>query len=417
MRSLKNMAAALICLAILLFTGPSCAAASPTETSLWVDCSDIPTDAGRLAPLAVKMGAHRLFVPLLIQGRTTLPGLSPLFPPFAHCAAAPSAVAELVKSAHKQHVQVYGYVDCLHWDGSDDPAGPLHRHPDLVELSTAGSCGEPRGDYAAPFDRRVEEGLLGLLTQASRRLPELDGILLQCRMPVGSLLGYSDSSRLAYIRDVGMDPADLILGSSPEAIEDSMPWVTWRIQHLSSLVTRLATACHADWPRSQVAVVAHAAWYRLRPGLKNRSLEDWVSWAKTGLINEVLFDGRWEQHDEAPTYPEALWRLSRVPHPPGGSFVLDFRDGADRVDPLDELAQEEGAPIRRLVMRVKQVADLELANRFASDILPQIEPALLGTVAAAEPASQELDSLPPAPGVVMKATGAPAPATSRRTGP
>jgi hypothetical protein len=68
-------------------------------------------------------------------------------------------------------------------------------------------------------------------------------------------------------------------------------------------------------------------------------------------------------------------------------------------------------------MRVKQVADLELANRFASDILPQIEPALLGTVAAAEPASQELDSLPPAPGVVMKATGAPAPATSRRTGP
>jgi len=238
---------------------------------------------------------RRVFLPLFADGCILYHSGCPLF------VQSPDADISLVKrmaaQLREQGVQVYGWVDALRWARTERPAPPdvFVQRPDLQELNSQYGCDAGfEGKFASPFHPEVGSLLEQLLRDLGAEYPDLDGLLLNCRLSLGELLGYSQTAREAYIREKSIDPADLLLGATaPQESAFNREWIRWRLERMADLVAGLSKAYKEASKGKPLLVVGFANFYRWTPGQRNLLLQDWLRWLSLDYAQEVLLEAHW----------------------------------------------------------------------------------------------------------------------------
>jgi hypothetical protein len=289
-----KMLRAVSAVALFLLSGGRVAA----DDAVWVEPESLDLSSDQLITRVLDRPEKRIMVTVFDGGATLFPSQSTLFPRMHRYEGKEDVLSVLLAQARQKGKTVYAGINCLHWTkaGAESEGEVLEKHPDLMERNQAGGCGLPaEGKYASPFHPRVREELQNLLREIGSRYPQLDGVVLQCRLPLGSLLGYSETARVAYIRTRQIDPIDIPLTGNEQEMKLAADWFNWRIDQVGSLVKEMSQAFKAARPGGKVAVVGYANWYRLPVGSRNTTLEDWLAWASSGVADEVVLECRWDE--------------------------------------------------------------------------------------------------------------------------
>jgi len=360
--------------------------------SIFVDIRTVDISRRETRERILRQPVDRLIVPLLIGGRTPL--ALPSFP-FAQIrprttsaiagsrrqpgrsAAASLALpyddglTKLIQEAKARHISVYGFVDCLHWKTLDAaPAeDPFVKHPGLAEKDDVGRCGLPSdGTYASPFNPEVASLLVRFVRLSKQQCPHLDGLVLECHLPISTLLGYSDAARLNYISAHGIDPIDLPLYGSPDQMKDVMTWVEWRRQATATLVHQMSAAFREGAPNAPIAAIGRADYYRLQTGVQNTLLEDWLSWLTVGDVSEVILETD-IKGPKSPDYLSAVDLLNRA-HVAGRQSVVVTEPSASSEGHSagSSLAagETEPAPTVELITSVSQLSPRSAVTNITS---------------------------------------------------
>lgn len=263
-------------------------------------------------------------------------------------------------------------------------------HPGLSELNISGLCSESpaTGKYASPFNPQVRAILQNTIVNVASSTRN-SSLLLRCRLPRSTVLGYSDAARLAYINAKGVDPIDISLGSGDSEEEKiAQEWITWRLAQMTSLVNSLTATYKAKKPNGQVSVMGSADWGRMTRGQKNTTLEDWPTWVTSGNIDEVVLEGDWTVPQGRADYAASkaaladinakLLAASKTKRAPVKLTVLiPLRDVNGRaLDPLSQMLTLQGQGVKSIMLQVSEASDLPRANEFISQTLPSIESVL-----------------------------------------
>ena len=376
------------CLVLVSVRAGCCegAAAPPMShvgRTLWVDPTDIDITDAATVKVILGMNIDRLIISALSDGRSLVTAPGDPFPPMERYVGKADPLHAIVTAATSKGIRTYLYLNCLRWgrEAAGGKGGLLTQRPDLAEKSSDGSCGVPAdGEYASPFNRMVQAILERQVSEAGRRYPAISGIVLECRFPIGSLLGYSDAAREAFMADESLGPIDAALNPAPEDVDVPKRWAAWRLSHMTFLVGDLASAFKRVRPAARVAAVGYAGWYKYRIGLRNSSLEDWLRWKKLGAIDEVLLEAAWASQEDTEVYAKAA-ALVRKESPSadgreGLSMVIPLRVSGALHDPVEAVLTQQGEDIEDIVLYVNVKADLQRAVVFWNRTLPPLEPIL-----------------------------------------
>ena len=333
---------------------------APGQTSLWIDPTAIDLTRPEVVKTVLEQPVGRLIVHVFSGGELMFSSKLRQFrqPDEAH----EKALDELLKAAKKRKREVFVSVDLLHWTypATARERDVLEQHKELAERDREGSCGVPAdGKYASPFNPKVRAILKTLIQQTAERFPQADGVLLRCRLPLGTLLGYSDSARATYIRAKQIDPMDISISEGNLMTE----WVGWRLNQMKSLVTELSSIYKKQNPRGKVACLGYANWYRISLGARNTSLEDWLSWTLGGAVDELVLDCRWDApaNKDALGYSRSLLAKAKITQPL--SLLLTLREGEQWLDPQSSLAKS-GRDKEGIIIRVSREEDLARLQKF-----------------------------------------------------
>jgi len=191
--------------------------------------SDKPEQAE--ACLKAQVPPKALIVSVFEEGRAAFPTQVELF-----ASAQPVWTLEQLREVGKQSrakgVALYGALDLFHWVPLGKASGDdmLAKQPELMEVNLQRSCNEQEeGRFASPWNPKVRKSLLQLAGEVATKLDMLDGLVLDCRLTPGELLGYSDAARVEFILAQSLDPIDLLLDTDdPEEKRYAEEWYRWR---------------------------------------------------------------------------------------------------------------------------------------------------------------------------------------------
>ncbi|HET6384884.1 MAG TPA: family 10 glycosylhydrolase [Armatimonadota bacterium] len=344
------------------------------ERTLWVD--------GRLTDLSSPaVGAEilgqpidRLIVSCFVGGETLFETHSQVFQQIPRYVGKGDALAAILAAAHRKGIKVYAYVNCLHWTLPDTPAAEdlLQRRPDFGEINLSGNCGLPAdGKYASIFNPAVAISLSAMLKELVSRYPALDGVLLECRYRLGSILGYSDRARVAYINTAHIDPADLTFGAQ-STTSLTVAWINWRLSQMSRFAAGLIGELKRERPSTPIAVIAGADWDRMSIGRRNTTLEAWPDWTRMGLVNEAVLTCPWEEPENTDLFGADISYAGSLGRPVKLSILLPLRQGQNELDPLAALETQQGQGVRSIVLKTADLTEINRAAGFWSDVLPKI---------------------------------------------
>ena len=386
---MKKWIAPVICFLWASGFAASCgtaAALGPAESatvqrSLWVDSAHVDLASPAVVNSLLGQPIQRLVVASFEDGQTIFPTRSGLFRQMSSYKVGPDALESVIAKAHARGIRVYASLDCLQWSkaGAASSRDIFLAHPDLAEIGPPGGCASPAdGAYASPANAEVRAALMALAREMSGRYPRLDGVLLQCRLASGVLLGYSAADRIAYIRRTGIDPMDIALGEDPlpQDARIGLAWMKWRQDQVTDLLRGLAAAFRLGCPRAKIAVASSADWYRLTPLERNTSLDDWPLWESSGLVAEVALVGAWDEPAFQGVFATDVARSGGTKNGVPLTMVLRLSDGRSQLDPLLALEDQQGVPIRSLMLRIANHDDIARASDFWTGTLPAIEKVL-----------------------------------------
>jgi hypothetical protein len=285
----------------------------------------------------------------------------------------PDPLAGLAARARARGVDVYLALDCLHWADADTSAADdlLARQPDLAERDHEGGFGRPAdGKYASPFHPRVRAALRELVQEVAGRYPAVDGVVLDCRLPPGGVLGYSAAARAAFRTATKQAPPAWPLEGGPEGARKAGPWLAWRTAECTALVRELSSAYRAGAPKGRVAATGPAAWYRAPLPERLAVPMDWLTWAAGGAVDELLLDADWAAAGQKDLYRACEDLVRRIRKPVRLSAVLPAVEGPAAEAAVRALLCQDVAGV---VVRPGPEGDLDTAGRLLGETLPQIE--------------------------------------------
>ena len=334
--------------------------AEKRPNSLWLSAYN---EVNLLKESTLSQPVQRVIVPVLADGKAPFGSGVEIFNHEPIEAA--DSLPAFIKQAHAKNIQVYAAIDCLCWVAPDTPEdeGIFARYPELAEREEYGGYGNSyRGRFASPFHPRVKAILHDFVAEVATRYPELDGLVLQFRLPLGSpLLAYSEAAREAAQQAIFVDPLNINLGGNEQDQQDAKRWVEWRLSETTALVNDLARTFREKKPGAPVATVGFARWNSLKPGKKNTTLEDWPAWSQTGSTDEVLLQDNWDE--VAPdTFARAKAQLQNAPRPVTASALVSAAQIATDLD-LKRTAQALAANTP-VVLSIQTPADLARATQF-----------------------------------------------------
>ncbi len=357
---------------VLLLVPSPASAAGPVRCGLWLDPSRVALSDPATVQLILEQPVDRIVVPVLRGGWTLYPTRSTIFKQLPRCKDGPDPLASLLARARGQSKKVYAHVDCLQWSlpGTPEVDDLLLRFPELAERNRGEECGQPLdGKYASPFQPRVRECLAELVGEIALRYPELDGLLLECRLSETALLGFSKGTRAAYIRVRQRDPLDVVrAGGSPEDQKAYMEWSDWRKAQVGTLIQELRAQFRVRNKKAAIATVGDPLWYRRGFVFQHASLEDWLGWAVNGSIDEVAFRCRWYDPANKDAYAAAKSLFARLPRPIQPTVMLALRDNQNVLDPNAALATLQGQDISSVLLLVEDEKDLARVGAVCKSI-------------------------------------------------
>lgn len=337
--------------------------------------------------------AQSVFAKLLVQTESSSAKLSAsnTLSLWQIAALAPNKERQLYLRTELLGEPQHAFVDAFWWT----PASPssqdvFAKRPSLSELNISGLCSEmpAAGKYASPFNAQVRVILRNTVASIASST-QTSSLLLRCRLPRSTVLGYSDAARLAYINAKGVDPIDIRFASGDVAEEQiTQDWISWRLAQVATLVKSLSATYKAKKPSGKIAVMGSADWLRLTRGQKNTTLEDWPTWVTSGNIDEVVLEGDWTVPQGRADYAASkaaladinakLLAASKTKRAPIKLTVLiPLRDANGRaLDPLSQLLTLQGQGVKSIMLQVSDASDLPRANEFISQTLPSIESVL-----------------------------------------
>jgi hypothetical protein len=291
--------------------------AADVPVTLLVDPASLDLGAEETLTQLARQPARRLIVPCFVHGETLHGTQVSPFQQMPRYQGSADVLSPLIARMHLAGKQVYALVDCLHWTapGAVPARDVLGKHPELAERTVQDDFGEATGGkYASPFHPRVRSALRELVEELAVRHPDLDGLVLRCRLSSNVLLGYSEAARIASIRARQIDPVDIVPGTGAAGKLHS-DWVEWRIGQVAQLVAELSKVFRDRLPRARVAVLGMANLQRLSVASRNNLLEDWLRWAESGAIREVLLEHPWTEQGAGAIYASCQDKVAATRKP------------------------------------------------------------------------------------------------------
>lgn len=281
---------------------------------LWVDGTQAPVAVGDESPFLKGLGeagskVQRIIVSVFANGETIFPVKSEVFRQNLLYRTGKDPFAAFLRKAEEMGIEVYAAFELLQWvrPGSASQKDVFARHPELQELNAQFGCkGVEEGKFASPFNTNVRTSVVQLVEGFARRYPSIAGIVLSCRLSYGEVLGYSETARVAYIRQKQIDPIDLILGTGEEEMDSLVrEWYLYKRDEISRLVGEIGGAYKVINPKGKVLSVGSANFYRQKLGLRNLTCQDWLHWMEQGYLDEMLLDETWSDPKN-----DKLWKAA-----------------------------------------------------------------------------------------------------------
>lgn len=368
-------------LTLLLDRFIHCQPPIPSRTiSLWIDPWDVHiltvkgTGKERIvSSIFDRIGQEwkfgRLIITVFANGRTLYPTNSSLFKQSRRYAFVEDPLRYILDMCSRKGIEVYACIDVLLWTrlGTPEQEDIFKEHPELMEKNIEGSCANvPEGKYASPWNEKVREELRNLVSELAQKYPGLRGIVLNCKLSSGQVLGYSEFARAAYIRSKQIDPIDIGYGGEEDTEEWQLyrEWYQWKRDELGKVVSELGKIFLESNPNARVAVLGNANFYRWKLGIRGMSCADWASWAQGGLVNEVLLMDNWLDENNKGLFKGAVILIEKANINVQLTPVLQTREGVKKLEiekQWENLARE-GA--KTLVLKVSQTEDIERAFEF-----------------------------------------------------
>jgi len=369
----------------------------------------------------------RLLLTLFAGGRCFVPIESTTFPISTTPPTHQLTNSSLLAAVQQSRIPLYGVLDCLHWTlpGTPPEADLFQAHPDWQELNASYSCNAAAdGKYASPFHPEVRAALVQLMEEIAQALPDLDGIVLDCRLSLQEYLTYSEATRVAFIRAHQMDPMDISLAPHDEAGYQALHTLhRWRLDEVTKLVGELSAAFRLHNPEGKVVGRGFANLYRWRGGGQNWLAQDWLNWAIEGHVDELLLECDWAAPENAESFALAadLVQKAGVPVSVTPLLYAPSRPGGASYE-AQLAALQKQAWIERVVLEVATAEDWKAAQAFLAQKHEIVEPPppttevalgddrrLQQPISLAEPGTplpEVLAKLSTALGVPLRASGA-----------
>lgn len=261
---------------------------------------------------------NRLFVPAFQNGHTFFPPKDLPFAQERRCQGLNLLREFSHRAVFERRLTIYGIADLLWWamPGTPKEEDIFVKSPALQELNMEFSCREAsEGKVASPFHPQVWQMLIALAQAIGRQYPPLNGLLIQCRLSLRDLLGYSEAARAAYIRAYQVDPVDL-----DERLRDVKNpasighWANWRRRTITNLVGAVSRAFRSTNPQAHVAARGIAPYYSkvFSPAQRNMARQDWLEWAIAGHVDEVLLHANWLDSRNQTWFKDGMTALKRA---------------------------------------------------------------------------------------------------------
>lgn len=257
----------------------------------------------------------RILVQVLDCGETVFATQSKVFR-LASGLTGKDRLGDVAEWAHDRNLECWAALDLLRWLPIKEPQAfnPFKKHPDLEAGNPVGTTSQiPEGKFASPFNPKARQALVDLVKELVTKYPDLDGLLLCCRLPSNWTLGFDEPSRAAYIRHRQIDPIDLYLyGSHPEEKDPEVrEYYNWRLNTVGELIGELASAFRERatlGSGAKVAVIGRGDFYDGTLKHQARTCDDWLTWAVKGYVDEVVIEAIWKD-ETAPQAWESATKL------------------------------------------------------------------------------------------------------------
>lgn len=238
-----------------------------------------------------------------------------------------------------------------------------------IENDREGNCGiDEAKAYLSPFSSSGEKSIFWKIESYGLNKEK---VCFAFRLPDTAILGYSDEARLDYIKEVGIDPLDLFYTESVDTADPYISWGTWKISKATATFNRVVKHFNLKYPKQSLSICVQADWLVLSQGVKARRIEDWPSWAKTGLMDEVILEGEWDKPENKKLI--ALAREALKGTKVKMSLALDTRRNGKAIDPLTQLLNLQGEQFAEVYVKVENDADLPRAQEFVKNVLPEFD--------------------------------------------
>lgn len=211
-------------------------------------------------------------------------------------------LAELIEEAHQQNISVIPWFEF----GLKVPVKSevVRRHPNWVTYRRNArhvAQGENGKVWLNPFHPMVQRFMVSLISEMIVKY-DVDGIQIDDHLSLPVDLGYDTFTAQIYQREKG--------GRPPNNPNDPT-WMKWRANKLTALVTQIHDAVKSRKPNALVTLSPNPHGYAY-----TTSLQDWRTWERRGLVDEIVLQVYRDQLNEFTTEldrPEIKAAKKRVP--------------------------------------------------------------------------------------------------------
>lgn len=217
-------------------------------------------------------------------------------------------LSELITLSHfpspatEKILQIYPWLDILKVHNGKiqlfpTPESVAVKHPEWLSLTYGGkNTDESRCLYLDPALPEVGIYLEGLIKEVVGKY-NIEGIYLDSISYPANIWGYNPEVIKLFKQETG---------SQETPSPDNPEWSEWRRAKLSTLLRRLSAAAKSVKPEIKVIAAVEVEGqapgseeeFKLSPVYSER-LQDWLSWAKEGIVDVICLKNYWRDYSEA----------------------------------------------------------------------------------------------------------------------
>jgi uncharacterized lipoprotein YddW (UPF0748 family) len=183
---------------------------------------------------------------------------------------------EAIAQGHRKNMSVIPWFEYGLMTNADSPLA--RRHPEWLTKKRDGSVVTRMHNenlaWLNPAHPEVQKFLVDLIREVAVEY-DIDGIQLDDHFGMPVAMGYDDYTVELYKREHR--------GRKPPENEKDPTWMRWRAQKVSDLMSKIYVAVRSRKPNAIISLSPNP-----REFSYEMFLQDWFSWARLGLVDELI---------------------------------------------------------------------------------------------------------------------------------